>query len=83
VVDTAHARVCQLAKAIEAYLANHPGAADSEQGITDWWLPSVGVHAAVEELASALAKLVQRGKVEAYQLPDGAVIYRARSTDDG
>lgn len=76
--DAAHARVCQLAKAIEAYLAHHPEAADSEQGITDWWLPSVGVHATSDELGPALAKLVQRGTVEACQLPDGAVIYRSR-----
>jgi hypothetical protein len=77
VVDAADARLCQLVQAIEAYLAAHPDAADSEQGITDWWLSSVGVYAASGELGPALAKLVARGKIEAHQLPDGRVIYRA------
>lgn len=77
-VDAANARLCQLVQAIEAYLAAHPGAADSEQGITDWWLSSVGVYATSGELGPALAKLVARGKVDAHQLPDGRVIYRAR-----
>jgi hypothetical protein len=78
VVDVAHARTVQLAAAIEAYLAAHPGAADTARGIADWWLPSCGGDAGRDELAAALALLVQRRTIDAQPLPDGTVIYRAR-----
>jgi hypothetical protein len=77
VADVAQARVEQFAAAIEAYLAAHPGAADSARGIADWWLVSCGGDARRDEIDGALDVLVGRGSVDAHALPDGTVIYRA------
>lgn len=63
--------------AIEAYLAQHPAAADSEQGVAQWWLPEVGVNVPVEQVHRALEMLCDRGVIERTALPDGGTVYRA------
>ena len=63
--------------AIEAYLAQHPAAADSEQGVAQWWLPEVGVDVSVEQVHRALEILCDRGVIERTALPDGGTVYRA------
>ena len=69
--------VQQAMEAIEAYFQRHPWAADSEQGIAQWWLPTVGVEASAEQVRQALEVLAQRGVVERALTPGGGVIYRA------
>ena len=64
-------------QAIEAYLARHVHAADSEAGIVQWWLPEMGVDVSLLEVRLALQSLVERGRIESRSLPDGSVIYRA------
>jgi len=59
------------------YLARHPFAADSEQGIAQWWLGSAGVLVTPDELQQALAALLQQGRIERLPLPDHGAIYRA------
>lgn len=68
--------VDEVARAIEAYLAGHPGAADNEHGIAAWWLPGMGLDVPVAHVLQALDALVQRGVVTAVALPGGS-IYRA------
>lgn len=68
--------VDEVARAIEGYLAGHPGAADNEHGIASWWLPGMGLDVPVGQVLQALDALVQRGVVSAVALPGGA-IYRA------
>lgn len=63
--------------AIAAYLERWPHAADGEQGIAEWWLPSMGVRASQAEVHQALARLLDMKVVECATLPDGSVIYRA------
>lgn len=70
--------VDEVARAIEAYLAGHPGAADNEHGIAAWWLPGLGFDVPVEQVRQALDALVQRGVVTVVALPGGS-IYRAAS----
>ncbi len=62
--------------AIEAYLAAHPAAADSEQGIAQWWLPAMGVEVPFEQVCEALEELRQRGAISRTTLPGGRAIYR-------
>ena len=49
----------RAAEAIEAYLAQHPAAADSEQGIAQWWLPAMGMEVPMEVVCEALDWLAE------------------------
>ena len=74
----------RIVEAIENYLSAHPGAADSELGIAEWWLPTEGVEADPREVATALDWLEAHHGVERQSLPDGRVIYRAaRGAEQG
>jgi hypothetical protein len=66
-------------QAIEAYLARHAFAADTEDGIVQWWLPEMGVDVPLIEARLALQSLVSQGRIERRSLPGGTVIYRAAS----
>jgi hypothetical protein len=66
-------------QAIEAYLARHAFAADTEAGIVQWWLPEMGVDVPLIEARLALQSLVGQGRLESRSLPGGTVIYRAAS----
>ena len=73
------AQASPLAAAILRYLAAHPGAGDSAPGIADWWLPTMGVEASVEQVRGALEALEQAGHVEAMTLADGKQLWRSRN----
>lgn len=75
--DEAGAKRRRAAEAIGAYLARHPVAADTEQGIARWWLVPMGVDVPLADVRQALAELLQQGLVERIVLPDGSAIYRA------
>lgn len=66
-----------IATAIEAYLQRHPGAADTDRGIAEWWLKQAGIEASRDELRAALAVLLEEGIVEVQFIVDGQAIYRA------
>ena len=68
-----------IAEAILRYLGMHPDAADSVDGIADWWMRTMRVETNVEAVEEALRKLHRDGLVARATLPDGRVIYRARS----
>lgn len=66
----------QMAEALSEYLLSHRKAADTLEGIRDWWLPkerfpSVGV----EALELALEKLVLRGELARVESVGGLVLY--------
>lgn len=67
----------RVGELIEAYLAQHPQAADDEQGIAQWWLPAMGADVPLEQVRSALDVLVRCGAVVRAVLPGGPVIYRS------
>ena len=56
---------------IQQYLADHPDAADTSDGIRAWWL--IGVPTAVVE--AALADLVNRGLVRRQEVPGASPVY--------
>lgn len=76
-LDDAGARSRHAKQAILAYLARHPSAADSEQGIAQWWLPEMNAEAPPADVRRALDELVQQQALGRTTLPDGSVIYRA------
>ncbi len=67
----------RLAGLIQAYLARWPKAADTEQGIADWWMREAGISVTAGEVAFALDALLARGVVRRMQLPDGTHLYRS------
>ncbi|MES2717464.1 MAG: hypothetical protein V4795_16990 [Pseudomonadota bacterium] len=64
-----------LIDAIQAYLARHPQAADSADGVARWWL----VHGAAAptrlQVEQALATMVRAGLLRRVDLPDGTVLF--------
>ena len=64
-------------EAIEAYLARHPHAADSEAGIVQWWLPEMGVDVPLIEARLALQTLARDGRIHGRPLPGGTLIWQA------
>jgi hypothetical protein len=72
----------QLAQAILAYLAEHPQAMDTLQGIAEWWVLRRLVEVEVPRVAHALGDLTAGGFLE----PVGTGLsrrYRARARRGG
>ena len=55
----------ELADAIMAYLTEHPDAADTLEGIAEWWLMRQRVRVEVDSLQNALDQLTETGYLEA------------------
>ena len=64
-----------LSHEILRYLRAHPQAADTVDGIVEWWLPRQRYDEAVDRVQSALDELVARGLMEKTTLVDGTVLY--------
>lgn len=76
--DESAAEVDRLHNAILHYLQNNPNAADSLEGIMNWWLPKVGYEqVGAEEVLLALERLMATGAVVKIPLVDGTVLYRS------
>lgn len=76
-LDEAEARTVRAMQAITAYIARHPLAADSEQGIAQWWLPAMGVDVPPASVHAALDRLVMQQVLARSMVADGSAIYRA------
>jgi hypothetical protein len=58
------------------YLLKHPSAADTVEGILDWWIPMQRYDNAKEEITQALNDLVRQGLIEVVVLSNGSRLYR-------
>lgn len=56
----------ELAEAILAYLAEHPQAMDSVEGIAQWWIPRQQIYVNVTTLMRALQGLTEKGLLEEF-----------------
>ena len=74
--------VHRLAAEIVQYLADHPDAVDTAEGILRWWLPSRGMESSPETLRRALEALVEAHTIGTRELPDGRSVY-GRVSDNG
>jgi hypothetical protein len=61
------------------YLAEHPGAADTVQGIHQWWLHQAWAEDATRVTQAALDILVKRGWLTETEIP-APKIYRINET---
>ena len=69
--------LASIAQAIRAYLARHPHARDTADGVRQWWLADLGRPCGPEPVQRALDHLVAEGVVEGRALGDGRVVYGA------
>ena len=53
----------QIAQKILKYLAEHPGAQDTLEGIVEWWLLEQDIRYQIASVKEALAELVKRGDI--------------------
>ena len=66
-----------LANQLLRYLAQHPDAADTVEGILQWWLPRETARYRESEVQAALEWLVLEGALVRSNLPDGRGLYAA------
>lgn len=65
----------QVAQEILGYLDAHPAAADSVEGIVEWWLARKRYEDAKRHVPRALEYLLAQGLVEKTRLVSGGSIY--------
>lgn len=63
------------AEQILQYLRNHPGACDTLEGITAWWLLRNRIDISLAEAQQAVDKLVAEGVVKEREGWDGRTVY--------
>ena len=68
---------------ILSYLANHPQASDTLEGIVDWWLVQQKIEYQTKVVRDALAELVERGFLVREVTKDSRIRYRANERTGG
>lgn len=78
-VGKAVATPAVLREVLLEYLAHHPDASDTLDGIRGWWLPDMHPPPSAEALHATLQALEAEGKLIHTVMVDGSVLYaRAR-----
>ena len=67
----------QISYDILAYMAEHPDAQDTAEGIAEWWLPERPARPNAARVEGALAELVNFGLVLARRSEDARTYYKA------
>jgi hypothetical protein len=70
--------VDEIAEAILRYVTANPDAADTVDGICEWWIPHQPHADTRSDVLAALALLAQRQQIHPRTGVDGQVLYRAR-----
>jgi hypothetical protein len=68
----------EIERSLLSYLRGHPQAADTLEGIIEWWLPLQRYETARLRIEDALERLVADGTLRRDLLHDGAVLYALR-----
>jgi len=58
------------------YLARHPDAQDTIDGILHWWVLDAYIQKWTPKIAKTVAQLVERGFLQEKPSPDGKIFYR-------
>ncbi len=77
------AAVQAIAGDVQRYLALHPDAADSIEGIHRWWLSRELSRESAETVERALEMLIADGLLMRRRLPDGHAVYAADARHPG
>ena len=81
--DTEESRIAQLRDEILKYLGTHPQAADTVEGIANWWLPRQRYEEDIQKVQQALDGLVERGLVAKTTLANGTILYEHLEHNSG
>lgn len=73
--ERAKERDAEIEAAVLGYIGAHPLAADTLDGIAQWWLPRQRYITAHARIEAALARLVDEGALHLRRLPDGTALY--------
>jgi len=68
----------QVSRMILDYIRRNPGAGDTLEGITRWWLETERVESSLGQVADALEGLMQKGVITAHKMQGGQVLYMTR-----
>jgi hypothetical protein len=71
-----------IADEILAYLAKHPEAQDTLEGITEWWLLEQRIRSAVADVDGALRNLVAANLLATRRCADGRTYYALNRTKE-
>lgn len=66
----------EITNEIMTYLANHPNAADTLDGVAKWWLLDRADKLQLGQVKQALDELVAKGLVAAQKGGDSKIVYR-------
>jgi hypothetical protein len=69
--------VDELAAEIREYLDQNPNAADTLDGIVQWWIVQQRFLRGIQAADRAVKRLIEQGRMEEVQAPDGRSIFRA------
>ena len=72
----------EIEDAVILYLRNHPDAADTLDGIVDWWLPQQRYEIARSRIERVLDRLVGAGLLRRDNLPGGSELYALNDAPD-
>jgi hypothetical protein len=75
--------VDEVAAEIRAYLDAHPDAADTLDGIVQWWIVHDRFMRGIQATGRAVERLVAEGRLEKICISEGRVIFRARRPGRG
>jgi hypothetical protein len=70
-----------LSQRILSYLAKHPEAGDTLEGIVTWWLEQETIDQIVDEVADTLNDLEHKGTIHAHRTQSGEIIYKIKKNE--
>ena len=65
-----------ISKKILDYLLKNPDAGDTLEGISRWWVQSEYIEQSVDEVASVLERLTEKGWVKKQEIKDGSPFFK-------
>jgi hypothetical protein len=78
--STPDSDLLRLADAIRQYLVKHPDAADTVEGVVNWWLVRQRYENTVKMVGQALELLVKQGELTKIQHRGSPPIYKIRGS---
>jgi Fe2+ or Zn2+ uptake regulation protein len=66
----------EISKKILDYLRKNPDAGDTLEGISGWWVQSEYIEQSVDEVASVLERLTEKGLVKKQVVKGGSPFYK-------
>ena len=70
-----------VAAEVLGYLLSRPSAADTVEGIMNWWLPRQRYETERRKVEAALDELTARGLITKARLIDGTILYSRPRSD--